>query len=123
MDLVGTIFIVLGAAITLIGGIGIVRFADLMSRVHAAAKAPTLGLLLVAVGAGFVIRTGPAVATLTLVVILQLATSPVATHVLARASYGRVDLDLDGEDDLADYLADYLDGNEDLDDNERGEDR
>jgi multisubunit Na+/H+ antiporter MnhG subunit len=52
---------------------------------------------------------------LTLVVVLQLLTSPVATHVLARASYGQVDFALDGEDDLADYYA-SLDEPDDSDD-------
>jgi multisubunit Na+/H+ antiporter MnhG subunit len=36
---------------------------------------------------------------------LQLLTSPVATHVLARASYGQVDTELDGGDDLAQHFA------------------
>lgn len=105
MSIVGGVFMILGSLLTMIGGIGVVRFGDLMSRVHAAAKAPTLGLLLIAVGAAIEIGSGAATATLVLVVILQLLTSPVATHVLARASYGQVDIELDGEDDLADYYA------------------
>ena len=75
-----------------------------MSRVHAAAKAPTLGLLLVAIGAAIEIGSGKAVVTLLLVVVLQLFTSPVATHVLAHASYGQVDIELDGGDDLAQHF-------------------
>ena len=105
MDAVGGIFMIVGALLTMIGGIGVVRFGDLMSRVHAAAKAPTLGLLLVAVGAAVEIGSGEAIVTLGLVVVLQLLTSPIATHVLARASYGQVDLQLDGADDLADHVA------------------
>ncbi len=105
MQIVGGIFMVVGGLLTMIGGIGVIRFGDLMSRVHAAAKAPTLGLLLVAIGAAIEIGTGEAVATLVLVVVLQLLTSPVATHVLARASYGQVDIELDGNDDLAEYRA------------------
>ena len=41
----------------MIGGIGAVRFRDLYSRMHAAAKAPTLGLVLVAIGAAIAIDT------------------------------------------------------------------
>jgi len=104
MNVVAGIFLIVGSLLTMIGGIGVVRFSDLMSRVHAAAKAPTLGLLLVAVGAAIEIGSGKAVATLLLVVVLQLLTSPVATHVLARASYGQVDIELDGGDDLAQHF-------------------
>lgn len=96
---------IVGSLLTMIGGIGVVRFGDLMSRVHAAAKAPTLGLLLVALGAAIEIGSAEAIVTLALVVVLQLLTSPIATHVLARASYGQVDMALDGDDDLAAYFA------------------
>jgi len=105
MNVVAGIFLIVGSLLTMIGGVGVVRFSDLMSRVHAAAKAPTLGLLLVAVGAAIEIGSGKAVVTLFLVVVLQLLTSPVATHVLARASYGQVDTELDGGDDLAQHFA------------------
>ncbi len=105
MNVLAGIFMVIGALLVMIGGIGVIRFGDLMSRIHAAAKAPTLGLLLVALGAAIEIGTIEAEVTLGLVVVLQLLTSPVATHVLARASYGQVVIELDGEDDLADYRA------------------
>ncbi|MFT4772953.1 MAG: multicomponent Na+:H+ antiporter subunit G [Candidatus Azotimanducaceae bacterium] len=105
MSIVAAIFLIVGSLFTMIGGIGVVRFNDLMSRVHAAAKAPTLGLLLVAIGAAIEIGSGKAVITLLLVVVLQLFTSPVATHVLARASYGQVYIELDGGDDLAQHVA------------------
>lgn len=105
MNIVAGIFMIVGSLLTMIGGIGVIRFRDLMSRIHAAAKAPTLGLMLVGVGAAIEIGTFDAAVALLLVVVLQLLTSPVATHVLARASYGQVDMDLDGEDDLADYYA------------------
>jgi multicomponent Na+:H+ antiporter subunit G len=103
MSIVAGIFILAGSTLAMIGGIGVVRFNDLMSRMHAAAKAPTLGLILAAIGAAIEIGTAHAIATLVLVVVLQLLTSPVATHVLGRASYGQVELILDDEDDLAEY--------------------
>jgi multicomponent Na+:H+ antiporter subunit G len=105
MNVVAGIFMITGSLLTMIGGIGVIRFRDLMSRVHAAAKAPTLGLMLVALGAAIEIGTFDAAVALVLVVVLQLLTSPVATHVLARASYGQVDMALDGDDDLAEFLA------------------
>ena len=105
MSIVSGAFLIAGTLLTMIGGIGVVRFPDLMSRMHAAAKAPTLGLLLIAIGAAIQIRTAHAIATLVLVVILQLLTSPVATHMLGRASHGQVDIPVDHGDALAEHLA------------------
>lgn len=101
MNVIAEIFLVLGALFTMIGGFGVVRFGDVMSRMHAAAKAPTLGLILASIGAAIELGTGRATATLLLVVVLQLATSPVASHVLGRAAYRSLDVTLDDEDDLA----------------------
>ena len=100
MDLVGELFIVAGAALAMIGGIGVVRFPDLFSRMHAAAKAPTLGLVLVAIGAAITIDTLLAYTTLLLVVILQLMSSPVGAHALSRASRRQTPAALDGPDHL-----------------------
>jgi multicomponent Na+:H+ antiporter subunit G len=101
MNLISGLFVVAGAALAMIGGIGSVRFPDLLSRMHAAAKAPTLGLVLVAVGAAIEIGTMLAITTLILVVILQLLSSPVGAHALSRASRPHVAVSLDGVDDLA----------------------
>ena len=100
MDTVSSVLIVAGAALAMLGGIGAVRFPDVLSRMHAAAKAPTLGLLLVALGAAIDIGTLLAWTTLTLVVILQLMSSPVGAHALSRASRRQTPVSLDGGDDL-----------------------
>ena len=100
MDTVSSVLIVAGAALAMLGGIGAVRFPDVLSRMHAAAKAPTLGLLLVALGAAIDIGTLLAWSTLTLVVILQLMSSPVGAHALSRASRRQTPVSLDGRDDL-----------------------
>ena len=101
MHVVSGVFLIAGALFTMIGGLGVVRFHDVMSRMHAAAKAPTLGLILAAIGAAIEIGTGRAIAACVLVVLLQLSTSPVASHVLGRAAYRSLDVTLDDEDDLA----------------------
>lgn len=100
MDTVSSVLIVAGAALAMLGGVGAVRFPDVLSRMHAAAKAPTLGLLLVAVGAAIDIGTMLAWTTLTLVVILQLMSSPVGAHALSRASRRQTPVSLDDRDDL-----------------------
>lgn len=100
MDVLSGTLIVAGAALAMVGGIGVLRFPDLFSRMHAAAKAPTLGLVLVAIGAAIEIDTMLAYTTLLLVVILQLLSSPVGAHALSRASRRQISIDLDAVDDL-----------------------
>jgi multicomponent Na+:H+ antiporter subunit G len=101
LDFLGGVALVTGALFALLAGIGVHRFRDPFSRMHAAAKSPTLGLVLVTIGAALQIRTFSAVATLTLVGILQLLTSPVGTHLVARAVHLRVNVPQDGVDELA----------------------
>ena len=100
MEIVSGICYVLGAALVLIGAIGVLRFGDFMSRTHAAAKAPTLGLILVALGTAIDLHTVLAILTMTLVVLAQLFTTPVGTHMLARAAHGEIDIEVDGRDEL-----------------------
>jgi multicomponent Na+:H+ antiporter subunit G len=100
MSTVSDILIVAGSALAMIGGIGTVRFGDLYSRMHAAAKAPTLGLVLVSIGAAIAIDTMLAYTTLLLVVVLQLLSSPVGAHALSRASRRQTPVPLDGPDHL-----------------------
>lgn len=100
MNVVSEALIIAGCALAAIGGVGVVRFRDLFSRMHAAAKAPTLGLLLVAIGAAIEIGTVLASTTLTLVVVMQLLSSPVGAHALSRASRRQIDIEVDAVDDL-----------------------
>ena len=100
MNTLSGVLIVAGSALAMIGGIGAVRFRDLYSRMHAAAKAPTLGLVLVAIGAAIAIDTLLAYTTLLLVVILQLLSSPVGAHALSRASRRQTPVAHDGPDHL-----------------------
>ena len=76
-----------GTALALAAAVGLVRLPDLFSRMHAATKPATLGLLLVTVGAALSVpRAGDAVKLL-LVAALQLLTAPVAAHMVGRAAY------------------------------------
>ncbi len=101
MDLLGGIFLITGAGFVLLAGIGVVRFHDTFSRMHAAAKAPALGLLCVGLGTALTIRTTQAAVTVGLVVALQLIAGPVSSHLLGRAVYRRLQPDQLGIDELA----------------------
>jgi multicomponent Na+:H+ antiporter subunit G len=101
LDVVGGALLVAGAVFMALAGVGVVRFRDLYARMHSASKGPTLGLLLIALGAGLVLRTTAVVAALVLVVALQLLTAPVGAHLVGRSVHRRVRLDYDTVDELA----------------------
>ncbi|RYB90621.1 monovalent cation/H(+) antiporter subunit G [Nocardioides glacieisoli] len=81
----GACFLV-GAFLALIAAIGILRLPDLLSRMHAATKPQVLGLWLVLIGLGFRLREPGAIGILVLVALFQLLTTPVANHMMGRAS-------------------------------------
>jgi multicomponent Na+:H+ antiporter subunit G len=101
MDVVGGVLLVAGAVFVLLAGVGVVRFDDVFSRMHAAAKGPTLGLLLIGLGVIVTVGTLAAAVTVVLVVVLQLIAGPVGTHVIGRSAYRRIDTDFE-TDELAD---------------------
>lgn len=86
-DVVAAVCIAAGALLSLSAGIALIRFPDLMSRMHAATKPQTLGLLLVLLGCALRLRTREDVTTLVLIALFQLGTSPVAAHMVGRAGY------------------------------------
>lgn len=107
-DGAGYICVFVGSLLCLAAGVGLNRFPDLLSRMHAAAKPQVLGVLLVLLGVGLATRSGLDVGMLVLVGIFQLLTAPVSSHMLSRAAMrtGQVDLahggcDVDTEADSA----------------------
>ena len=76
-----------GSFLAFAAGVGVLRFPDLLARMHAATKPQTLGLVLVLAGLALRIRSAPAVWALVLVAIFQMATAPVAAHLVGRAGY------------------------------------
>ena len=92
-DVVAAVFLLGGGVLALGAGVGLLRFPDLLARMHTATKPQVLGLLLVLVGLGVRLREGYVVWMLVLVAVFQLLTSPVAAHMVSRAGYrtGKVD--------------------------------
>lgn len=75
-----------GAAFCLVGAIGVLRFPDVFSRMHAAGVTDTLGALLVLVGLMFLSGWSLATAKLLFILTFLWFTSPTATHALAKAA-------------------------------------
>lgn len=87
VEVVAAVLVLTGSVLALIAGIGLVRMPDLFSRMHAATKPATLGLVLVAMGAVLRVATPGDATELVLVVALQFLTAPVASHLVGRAAY------------------------------------
>ncbi|GGY95178.1 monovalent cation/H(+) antiporter subunit G [Streptomyces nitrosporeus] len=86
-DTLGAALVLFGAAICLLGVVGMLLLPDVLSRSHAATKPQTLGLLLVLAGVALRLRSGMDLATLALIGFFQLMTGPVASHLSARSAY------------------------------------
>lgn len=102
MAVLADVLVVAGAAFLALAGIGVVRFRDLFARMHAATKASTIAIVLIAAAAVLTLDEGAS--TVVLAAILTFVTAPSAAHLVARAAYRDEGLDvgLDGIDDLAD---------------------
>lgn len=105
-DVVASVLFLAGAFLVMVAGIGIARFPDLLSRMHAATKPQVLGLGMVLTGLALELRIGWVVWTLVLVLLFQLTTGPVSAHMVGRAGYrtGRVRRDLLVVDELTEDL-------------------
>ncbi len=107
VDGVSGVLMVAGAAWALVAAIGVMRFDDVYNRMHAATKAPTLGLVLVLAGAALRLGGGDAL-KVALVGVLVFLTAPVGAHLIGRAvhrSPGDVRIRIDTVDELADAEA------------------
>jgi multicomponent Na+:H+ antiporter subunit G len=86
-DLITAVLLLIGASFLLLAGVGVLRMPDVFSRMQAATKASTLGvmcvLLAVAVHFNNLGITMRAVAAS----VFFLLTAPVTAHLIGRASY------------------------------------
>jgi multicomponent Na+:H+ antiporter subunit G len=92
VNIVGGIFILGGLFFFLVGTIGIIRFPDVMTRIHAAAKCDTLGALLCLTG--LIVFNGFNIVSLKLLLVLIFIwiTNPTAAHLIGKAEYIRINL-------------------------------
>ncbi|MFC4066355.1 monovalent cation/H(+) antiporter subunit G [Actinoplanes subglobosus] len=87
LDAVAGVCLLGGALLSLAAGVGLLRFPDLLSRMHAATKPQVLGLLLILAGTAIRLGTAVDITTLVLVGVFQLVTAPVAAHMVGRTAY------------------------------------
>jgi multicomponent Na+:H+ antiporter subunit G len=92
-DIVVAVLLLVGCLMSLAAAVGLLRFGDVLSRMHAAAKPQVLGLgcLLAAVA----VHQGrwSWLPVLVLIFVLQALTAPVSAHMVGRAAYRSKHLD------------------------------
>ncbi|RZU34223.1 monovalent cation/H(+) antiporter subunit G [Blastococcus saxobsidens] len=88
-DVVAVVLLLLGAFLCLTAGLGLLRFPDVLTRMHAGTKPQVLGVLLVMVGAAIRLQGWSATWMLLLVAAFQLLTAPVSAHMISRVAYRR----------------------------------
>ncbi|HTW16592.1 MAG TPA: monovalent cation/H(+) antiporter subunit G [Nocardioides sp.] len=108
-DVLAAACLLAGAGFALVAAIGVLRLPDLLSRMHAATKPQVIGLMFVLTGVALKLREPSVLGILALVVVLQMATSVVASHMVGRAAFraGQVRHDLLVVDELGDRADDW----------------
>jgi multicomponent Na+:H+ antiporter subunit G len=89
LDAVAVALVLAGSALAMIAGLGLVRFPDVLTRLHAGTKPQVAGLLLVLTGAVLRLIGEPVVWMLVLAGFLQLLTVPLSAHMVSRIAYRR----------------------------------
>ena len=86
--MIGELLALIGAIVVLLSALGVVRLGDVLARLHALAKASTLGLLLLA-GAAVNLHRIYDITSVVLAGLLHLLTFPPASNMISRAVYLR----------------------------------
>ena len=87
LDGVAALLVVASSVLALSAAVGLNRFPDLFTRIHAAAKPQTLGVVLVLIAIGVVTRDPGHVWLLIAIGAFQLMTVPVSALLVGRRAY------------------------------------
>jgi len=85
-EAISAVFLLAGAALSFLAGVGLLRLPDVFARMHAATKPATLGLVFLAVGAAFGVGSVAEWLTMSLIVALQFLTAPAGAHLVGRVA-------------------------------------
>jgi len=87
LEIISSIFLLAGSVFFLISSIGILRFPDLYTRMHAATKGGAFGAVLMLMGVAVHFAELWISIEVLLVIIFIFLTAPVAGHMIGRAAY------------------------------------
>lgn len=75
-----------GLAFMMIAGIGVYRFPDMYTRLHAISKGTTFGFMFVVMGAALLLGGSTDIAKALLAILFQFMTAPTAAHMIGRVA-------------------------------------
>jgi len=87
-DSLTAVLVLAGASMCFAAGVGLIRFPDVFSRVHAATKPQIFGLMAIVADVAVNNFTVGTVTLIVAIVVFQALTAPMAAHLVARAAYG-----------------------------------
>lgn len=87
IDILSSIFIIIGSVMILISSIGLIRMPDLYLRMSATTKAATLGVGFILIGTAIHFWEVGIVSRLVIIIVFLLLTAPIAAHMIGRAAY------------------------------------
>ncbi len=100
LDVGSWILLVAGSFICVTGGVGMLRFPDFFTRIHAAGVTDTLGAGLIFTGLMLQAGLSLVLAKLVMILLFMLFTSPTACHAVAKAAlHSGLEPQLDDVDD------------------------
>ncbi|MFW6290570.1 MAG: monovalent cation/H(+) antiporter subunit G, partial [Mariniphaga sp.] len=85
IDILIYIFILTGSFFILVAAIGLVRLGDLYSRLHAATKAPSFGIFLLALGVGIFFNQPVVYLKGLFIVLFIYLTAPLGAHAIIKS--------------------------------------
>jgi multicomponent Na+:H+ antiporter subunit G len=86
---IASVAVLAGAAFMFVAGLGLARFPDVYTRMHAATKPATVGVVAIMSGVALALYEVPVTARAALVALFFLLTAPVAAHAIARSAHSR----------------------------------
>ena len=101
VTITGTVLMAAGTTFSLLAAWGILDFPTPLARMHAATKSASLGVALLAIGAGVAAESWPLTGVGFLVAVFMFVTAPITGHLVGRAAYLAGQVDTLVHDDLA----------------------
>lgn len=93
LDIFALVLVIAAGVFSLAAGIGLLRFPDSLSRLHAATKPQVFGLLLIIAAVAIDARSFGTLIALIPVFVFQTLTAPISAHMVGRAAYRTGQLD------------------------------
>ena len=112
LDILAAVLVLGGSTLALTAAIGVVRFPDTLTRMHAATKPQVLGLLLVLAGAAIRLRGHVDVGMVILTGLFTLITAPVVANRVGQLAYREQNIrdDLLTKDEMREFAGNEEDG-------------